>query len=117
MRLKFSWLVAGLVLVGCTDQPSVSGPSEDGAAPLLSAGGPRGPSERYIVVFRPGVTNVDALAHWMISTYGGQLHFRYRYALQGFAASLPAQALDGIRHNPLVELVEADAAVRIRPGA
>jgi len=111
VRLGFWCLVAGVILVGCTDQPSVSGPSEAGPAPLLSAG-PRGPVQRYIVVFRPGVTNVDALAHYMVNTYGGQIHYRYHHVLQGFSASLPAQALDGIRHNPLVELVEADADVQ-----
>ena len=39
------------------------------------------------------------------------MHYRYTDALNGFAASLPEQALNGIRRNPNVLYIEADQAV------
>ena len=44
---------------------------------------------------------------------GGQVHFRYTAAIRGFAATIPAAALNGIRNNPNVEFVEEDKSVRL----
>jgi len=60
-------------------------------------------------VFKPTVSDVDATVDQLVRENGiGQVHFRYRAALKGFAATLPAQALEGVRRNPNVEFVEAD---------
>lgn len=112
MRLGTCWLVGATILAGCADQPSVSGPTEAPSASLLAAG--RQKQSRYIVTFRPGITNADALADYLVRSYSsgnGKIHHFYNSAFQGFAASLPPQAADGIRHNPFVESVEADAMV------
>jgi subtilisin family serine protease len=47
----------------------------------------------------------------------GQVHYRYRAAIQGFAATIPAQALEGLRRNPNVEFIEADGLATISAGS
>ncbi len=44
---------------------------------------------------------------------GGKVHFTYRTALNGFAATLPAKALDAVRRNPHVAYVEADHTISL----
>jgi subtilisin family serine protease len=41
------------------------------------------------------------------------VHATYSAALKGFAATLPAQALQGLVHNPNVAFIEADAVVQL----
>jgi subtilisin family serine protease len=71
-----------------------------------------GPDD-WIVVFRDDVVDPPGLARQLIATHGGSLRFTYQYALKGFAATLPAQAIEGIRNNPNVAYVEADGVVTI----
>ena len=109
--LRFRHLAAFvLVLAACADQPNPVAPPQAAAAPLLAtSGGNQSLRDRYIVVFKPTVSDVDATVDQLVRDQGiGQVHFRYRAALKGFAATLPPQALEGIRHNPNVEFVEAD---------
>lgn len=68
---------------------------------------------RYIVVFKPSVANPAAEAANLVRGAGGQLHHSYGSALKGFAASLPEAALQGIRNNPNVEIVEQDQTVSL----
>jgi subtilisin family serine protease len=68
--------------------------------------------DQYIVVFRPGaVAQVEHQAQGLVRGAGGTLLFTYEHALEGFAAILPAQAVEGIRRNPNVRLVEEDGVV------
>lgn len=64
--------------------------------------------DRYIVVFRNDVQNSSAATDQLISQFGGTVHYRYAHAIRGFAATLPAAAVAGIRNNPMVSLIEAD---------
>ncbi|HTG49887.1 MAG TPA: protease inhibitor I9 family protein, partial [Gemmatimonadales bacterium] len=73
---------------------------------MLSAGG--NIPDRYIVVFKSSVGSIDRATDDVVRASGAQLHYRYRAALHGFAATIPAAALEGIRRNPNVEYVEAD---------
>ena len=68
-------------------------------------------SNRYIVIFKPSVANVAQEADNLMRGKGGQIHFRYNNAVKGFAASIPAAALNGIKNNPNVESIEQDATV------
>jgi subtilisin family serine protease len=70
--------------------------------------------DRYIVVFKLGVDNPGAAAASLMQGSGGQLHHTYTGAIRGFAASLPAAALAGIRNNPNVEYVEQDQTVSLK---
>ena len=70
-------------------------------------------ADRYIVVFRDDVQNPGALADGLVNQFGGTVHFRYAHALKGFAATLPAAAIQGIQQNPNVAYVEQDGIASI----
>jgi len=109
--LRFRHLAASaLVLAACADQPNPVAPPQPAPASLLATSGQdQSLRDRYIVVFKPTVSDVDATVDQLVRENGiGQVHFRYRAALKGFAATLPAPALEGVRRNPNVEFVEAD---------
>jgi aqualysin 1 len=104
-----------LVLAACSGEPLAGVPGEAGLEPLAAADAQAGQPipDRYIVVFRDGVANGRALAAQMVRGAGGQLHFTYEHALNGFAATLPAQAIAGISRNPNVAYVEQDSVVTV----
>ena len=70
--------------------------------------------DRYIVVFKAGVADPAAeAANVMRGAGGGQILHTYTAAIKGFAAALPAAALQAIRSNPNVEYVEQDQTVSL----
>lgn len=113
MRNGFLGLAVGLVLSGCADQTPPSGPSEQSPAPLFVSTRAELAVARYIVVFRPTALNLDSLTDALIKVHGGKVRYRYRSALLGFAATLPAAALEGIRRNPNVDYVESDGVASV----
>ncbi len=113
MRLALHRAAAAFVVVttACASgAPDPTTPLAPERTPAFAAAG-RGPlADRYIVVFRPGTPGSDALTNQLAR--GGSVHYRYTTVLQGFAATLPSAALEGIRRNPNVHLVEADQEVQ-----
>jgi subtilisin family serine protease len=103
-----------LVLAACSGEPLAALPGDTGLGPL-AAGAQAGQPipDRYIVVFHDDVANGRALAAQMVRGAGGQLHFTYEHAINGFAATLPPQAVTGIGRNPNVAYVEQDSVVTI----
>lgn len=103
-------LLAIPVLSACgTWTDDVAGPSRSSVPPqALAATGDQGLTDRYIVMFRDDVQNPSAVTDQLIAQVGGTVHYRYAHAIRGFAATLPAAAVAGIRNNPMVSLVEAD---------
>ena len=113
---RLSWLLIASLVVACDGGPSPVAPEASNAS--LDVAASRGPlvgPDDWIVVFRDDVVDPPGLARQLIATHGGSLRFTYQYALKGFAAALPAQALEGIRNNPNVEYVEADGVVMEDP--
>ena len=70
--------------------------------------------DRYIVVFKPGVSQPAAEAEKAMRGLGGQLHHVYANSLKGFAATLPSVALQELRNNPNVDYIEADQTVALQ---
>jgi hypothetical protein len=110
---RFSFLLTALFLVfaACSDQPA--GPSTEGDADLRKAvtqdaNGEFDLKDRYIVVFRSEVGNVDEQVDRMTRGNGSTVHFRYRHAIKGFCATIPPQAVEGLRRNPNVAYIEPD---------
>jgi aqualysin 1 len=104
-----AWMA--LVIAACTSDPSIVVPDDTNTDPVAVAGTPI--PNRYIVVFRDGIRDPRALTDSLLRGSGGSLLYRYETALQGFAATLPSAAVEGIRRNPNVAYVEQDAVVTI----
>lgn len=67
---------------------------------------------RYIVVFkRPAAIDAIRSARAGAQARGGQVHFDYQSVLNGFAATLPAPAVEALQRNPNVERIEPDTTV------
>src|SRR5262245_30617394 len=100
------------LLAACSNEPPLSSPSEQPVAPLLAVGG-QAPNDRYIVVFKKDVADVDGETERSTQGNGSKVHFKYNRALKGFAATIPAGALESIRRNPKVAYVEADGIATV----
>ncbi|MFN3387846.1 MAG: S8 family serine peptidase [Allosphingosinicella sp.] len=73
----------------------------------------------YICVFKPGAVsrgNAQAEANRAVQGTGGQVSHVYSVAIKGFAANLPAQALERVQaNNPNIAYCEQDQVVSIPP--
>jgi len=114
MVTKRLWLIAiVVVLLLAAASPALAAP-QGPVAPMLGADSPTAIPGRYIVVFRPGTPGAaHNAAAASARAMGAQVHYTYDVALQGFAATMPEQALNGLRHNPNVEYIEVDSTVSL----
>lgn len=110
-------LAVAVVFAACSERPSpLVAPEAAPVAPHSAASAADaaadapGPDD-WIVVFQPGVADAPGLASRLVSQAGGSLHFTYEHTILGFAATIPAEALVGIRNNPNVERIEPDGVV------
>jgi subtilisin family serine protease len=111
---------AAMMLSACQDanSPTVSSPqSPSDPAVSFAATADHGPGRAipgaYIVVFKSGLPAPAADARALVAQHGGSLRFTYTSAIKGFAADLPAQALDALRRNPNVAYIEPDQVVQL----
>ena len=79
------------------------------AASLPATASAASPHEAVIVVFRDDVGNAGRLTAQLAREHRFSATYVYEHAIKGFAASVPATALAGLRRNPNVVSVEADA--------
>lgn len=66
---------------------------------------------RYIVLFKDGVGDAHAEAKRVVGGIGGTMHFSYEGAVNGFAATMDADAAEALRWDPRVALIEEDQVV------
>jgi subtilisin family serine protease len=102
--LRPAALLVAFFAAACQDIPSAPEP------PAASEAAAR-PEGDYIVVFRDDVGDPDRATDQLVQAFGGVVHYRYRAALKGFAATLPDAALEGISRNPNVSFIEPDGIV------
>ena len=104
-------LVAGLA--ACSDTPSAPDPAP-AAAPAKQQGGRAAQviPDRYVVVFNEEVPDAPGLTKQLVATHGGTVHYTYRHAIKGFAATLSPAAAAALERNPNVAYVERDQRVR-----
>jgi aqualysin 1 len=106
----------GLLASGCGDGDPVAPISDLWSTPAASstlAGGPEVVPGAYLVIFRPTVQDAPGLARRLAADHAVTVRHAYSAALKGFAADLPAPALEALRHNPQVAYVEADQRVEL----
>ncbi len=114
MSKKWWSILIVLVIVFSAIEPGLAA-SGGKLAPLLAVDSASAIRDRYIVVFNEGVPAevVNAALARVSELEGAAVHFRFTTALNGFAATLPAAALDVLRRHADVAFVEADQAVTI----
>lgn len=111
MRRHLTAALALAVVAACSDRPALpTAPDTPGGAPRRAAvtAAPTDSAGDYIVLFRPGTANPDGVTDDLLRPWRTPPRARYRHAVQGFAATLPAAALEPLRRNPNVLLVEPD---------
>lgn len=112
-----------LAVAGCTDlvtntpdQPransSVVGTATDSLAPLYEMDNPDRLPNRYIVRFKPVVSDARAFATAIVATNGGRVYESLQ-GLKGFWGELPSEAIERLRRHPDVAYIEADVALRV----
>lgn len=66
---------------------------------------------RSIIILNDKVENPDQEANEIIRTFGGQIGHTYNYAIKGFSAQLPEEALNHLKANPKVRYISQDRIV------
>ena len=91
--------------------------ADSGLAPLRMAESGQGVPNRYIVTFRTdriySAAAVNSKAAQARLTLGAEVHFIYNNALQGYAATMSEQAIQILRRDADVALIEQDQFVRM----
>ena len=113
VRPSFSLLLGVSAMLACTDAPNPVEPGlNPAAAKAIALEGDIRPDtifNRYVVVLQNSVPSANALSAALVSQVGGLRFYVYETALKGFAvANLPPGAVQILRSNPLVKLVEED---------
>ena len=113
MKSRFL-LIAVPALAACANwSDDIAGPSVSSVPSSSPSAAVQGLANRYIVVFNDDVQNPAALSDNIAQQAGATIHFRYTSAIKGFAATIPAAALEGVQRNPNVDYVEADGIATI----
>ncbi|MCZ7558447.1 MAG: S8 family serine peptidase [Bacteroidia bacterium] len=113
---QYILLAALLVLTACGDEPST--PISEAEAPSQRSAvlddneSTIDVRDRYVVVFKESVRDVDRAVDEMTRGNGATVHFRYRHALKGFNATIPPQAVEALKKNPNVDYIEPDGIAR-----
>jgi subtilisin len=82
------------------------------AAFLPTSAGAATSTGRYIVVLKPSVSDPGLVAAEHGRRYGAQVRYVYRYAIKGYAATIPDARLSAIRSDPRVASISVDGEVR-----
>jgi subtilisin family serine protease len=102
-----------LGLAACADDPTAPDLAQPQSAQARAAGKGGGViPDRYIVVFKDHVNDAPGLARQLNAAHGGKIHHTYQHAIKGFAATLPAPAVEALKRNPNVKYVESDGRVQ-----
>lgn len=65
-------------------------------------------TDQYVVLFNDNVANPQLEARQITGRLGGKILFTYEHAVKGFAATLSPQAVEFLRHDPRVALIQED---------
>jgi subtilisin family serine protease len=106
-----------LALVACSTADAPTAARSSAASRSIASNalpvshGVRHVPDQYIITLASTVTDVKSAAADLMKGAGGQVLTTYAVAVRGFAAQIPAAALDGLRHNPKIKSIEPDQVV------
>jgi len=113
------WSVAAIsfsavILFACSEgqTPTEMVPAS-GLADVIAAPSGQGIPNRYIVVFKQNLAGPAAEAQRMVGQSQGTLRFVYTKAIKGFAADLSPRAVELLRADPSVALIEQDQVIKL----
>jgi subtilisin family serine protease len=94
--------------------PPLNENTEAQPSPVLGTDSATAIPDRYIVIFKKGVGRAaESTVIDSVEALGGTIHFTYSSALNGFAATIPSDALETVRSNTTIAYIEADQYVRL----
>ena len=108
MRLRLPSIALLSLVAACSEIRDPVFPTAPNA-PRLAVSGAAIP--RHIVVFRDDTPSPRDVAAAMTQAHGTSADFVYTASIKGFAARLPSQAVDALRRDPRVMMVEPEKAV------
>jgi subtilisin family serine protease len=118
LRRSFVALISVALLTVASSSPahatdtSARGDRAGGPAPVEGTQNANAIDGRYIVMLSKGTSSADAKAtRKEARRHGARIDKEYSHALDGFAGELPPDALEAMRTNPHVDLIEADSTV------
>ncbi|MCE2833945.1 MAG: S8 family serine peptidase [Chitinophagaceae bacterium] len=116
------WMIPLIVvsmLAGCSkDALIASAELTDNNAASSNASAGQGTAEggfvdgSYIVVFNNDLSDVDGEVNNIARSQGIKANYTYKHVIKGFAAKLPAAALNALKNNPRVRHIEQDQYAR-----
>ncbi len=106
IRLTGIFLVLALVFSCSTRDEFLH--DEDADLQLKSGQVEKAAGDRYIVMFRDDISDPKGMADEMVKRYGVTRGHVYDMVFKGFSATIPEQALEGLRRNPNIALIEPD---------
>ena len=113
LQLKIIGMMAIISMVGCTkkslQEDRLIVPQFSTKAPLLNQTiGSKFIDNKYIVVFKDDVGNVDGEVDQISQNLNINAKYRYKHAIKGFAGTLPLAVVDALRNDPRVAYIEQD---------
>jgi subtilisin family serine protease len=110
MRLSLVAFALLPIAAACGDIRDPAGPTAPNALRLAVSGST---NPRYIVVLRDDTPSPRDVAGAMTQAHGSRADFVYTASIKGFAARLPSQAVDALRRDPRVMMVEPEKLVTL----
>ena len=113
MHLLPSFRLAGAIAMVAAALQAAPAAAQTQPLRPVSYGQSRAVPDQYIVRFNSNVADVHGTAAALVRGASGQLRHTYTAAIKGFAAALPAAAVQALRNNPNVAAVEQDMTVSL----
>lgn len=118
MKLACQHLALAAIICASTVAPTALAQSPSNNNNNVAASHAFGASKpiegRYIVVFTADVAKPAQEAANLLRGTKATLHHTFSHAIKGFAATIPAAALPGLRNNPMVDYIEQDQTVSLK---
>lgn len=114
MAVKFNEIVLSLALASSLlTAPAWAQAPQNSEAASHAFGASKPIQGRYIVVFTADVRQPAQEAANLLRDSKATLHHTFSHALKGFAATIPAAALQALQNNPMVDYIEQDQTVSL----